>query len=140
MNPETETNPNPHEDSSDLIVVRDEIDGVSILHIFADVDTQNAVGLAEEIEAFSRSEPLIVDLSKCNFIDGACLERLAEAYACRADGIRIVVVPGSRIERIFRIVRPLCELPLATSASEALRQFREWKQTGEQALSAAASS
>lgn len=113
-----------HGHPTDLVVVRDEIDGTSILHVFADLDLENAGAFAEEIEAFPNSRPLIVDLSKCNFIDGACLDELAWAYESRANLLGIVVQPGSWIERVLQMVGPLCELPLAASDEEALQRFR----------------
>ncbi|HLJ83139.1 MAG TPA: STAS domain-containing protein [Candidatus Eremiobacteraceae bacterium] len=139
MNQKARALPYSHDDPADLIVVRDDVEGISILHVFANLDLENAGALAEEIKVFPRSRPLIVDLSKCNFIDGACVEQLARAYADRGDRFGIVVQPGSWIERVLQMVQPLRELPLATSDHEALPRFCAPKPKSKPFLSVAAS-
>ena len=109
--------------TADLIVVYDEIGEILVLHVFDEVDFVNAGSLANEINEVSLDRPLVVELSQCNFVDAACITVLERALKRRGDRFRIVASPGSLVERVLRIVQPICELPLANSIADALQQF-----------------
>jgi len=80
-----------------------------IVRIEGEVDMSNADRLLKELTARVGVDPwLIMDLSGCSYVDSAGLSVIAQVDGrCRAagSGLRLVVDPGSGVERVLAMTR-----------------------------------
>lgn len=102
--------------TSPLIAIRETLPSAEILHVFGDADIATAPELESSINEVDSSLPLIVDLSKCGFIDTSAISVLIRAFKRLGRMFRIVVTPNSHIERVLNIAN----LPKIISISSSI--------------------
>jgi anti-anti-sigma factor len=108
---------------ADIIVVHETRWSVHILHVFADIDFANAPAFRGEITAFGNAAWLIVNLSKCNYIDLAGVRILRDVQRTYGDRLQIVAPQGTAVRRYLQST-PLNEsLALAQSLEAAFAEF-----------------
>ncbi len=108
---------------ADVIVVHETRWSVDILHVFADIDFANAPAFRGEITAFSNAARLIVDLSKCNYIDSGGIRILRDAQQIFGDRLQIVAPEGTAVRRYVQSARLNESLAMAQSREAALAAF-----------------
>lgn len=96
----------------------------SVVRIEGEVDMSNADHVLDELMARVGADPwLIADLTSCSYVDSAGLSVIARVDArCREVlcGLRLVVGPGSGVDRVLAITRLNAVLNLDRTLEEAL--------------------
>jgi len=103
-----------------IVIIRDTISGIAVLHVFGDVDIATAPELEAELCRFGPSETVVVDLSECAFIDTSGISTLVRAFQRLKAHLRIVVAPQGHIARVLDIVRIPDIMTVSTSLEESL--------------------
>ncbi|HEY1728086.1 MAG TPA: STAS domain-containing protein [Candidatus Baltobacteraceae bacterium] len=107
--------------TSPLVVIRETLPNVEVLHVFGDADIATASELESSINEIDGSLPLIVDLSECRFIDTTAISVLIRAFRRLGDKFRIVVAPKSHVERVLNITHLPAIMSVSTSLEEAFK-------------------
>lgn len=107
---------------SELIVVHEDLGSARVVHVFDDIDIANSAQLADEIECAGDGAPLVVELSRCPYLDASGLRVLVRAMNRYGTNLRVVVEPESTVERVLQLAdlhRPLVSFSSLASALEA---------------------
>jgi anti-sigma B factor antagonist len=97
-------------------------DGMPVLDVEGDVDTQTAPDLERSIERVSgRASRIVIDLCDCAFIDSSVLHVLFRA--AERDQLVIVCPPGN-VRRVLDIIRFADVAPVVESLRTALGASR----------------
>ena len=95
-----------------------------VVRIEGEIDMSNADHMLAELMARAGVDPwLIVDLTRCSYVDSAGLTVIARADArCREvlAGLRLVVVADSGVDRVLAMTRLKGLLNMDRSIEEAL--------------------
>ena len=104
----------------DLVSVREEHSGITVLHIFDEVDQATAELLEAEIFGSGNEWPPILDFTECRFIDSSVIAVLVRAYKRFGSRLGIVVPKGTPVARVLEITRLDRRLLPWSSLEEAL--------------------
>lgn len=98
------------------------ISAVAIVSVVGDVDSTNAVDLAEYVLSdLALCRALILDMTRLEFLGAAGFSALKRiALNCQGAGIAWAVVPGDSTSRLLRICDPDATLPAVGTVSAAL--------------------
>jgi anti-anti-sigma factor len=110
-------------DESSYRLTIDETDAAVVGHVSGEIDHGNAGELQAAILGKLTTGPLILDLSRLEFIDSAGLAVLETVR--RATPVWVVIPPESIINRVFEIVGLENIIPTYTSLDDALVHVRE---------------
>jgi len=100
-------------------VVYDREGAAHVLRVLEDLDIATAPALEAEIARLDGAELIIVDLSRCDYMDStgfALFDRIRKALG---DRFRVVAGSASRVVRVLRLMTLDRVLPIAASLEEA---------------------
>jgi anti-anti-sigma factor len=106
--------------------VRSEQDsGVSVIVVEGELDMNTATQLAQELEApLTRSDSaLLVDLSRCEFIDSTGIALIVRAWQ-QLDGRFALCGVGNQVERVLDITGLEESIPTHPSREDAVAELR----------------
>ncbi|MDQ2993213.1 MAG: STAS domain-containing protein [Candidatus Eremiobacteraeota bacterium] len=94
-----------------------------VLHVLRDLDIATVGAFSEAIRGLaSEGRPVIVDFSKCAYMDSTGLRIVATEYANLPRGSRIIVPEGGTVRRLFVITGFDVALAPASTLDLALRE------------------
>lgn len=98
-----------------------EREGRSVVAVTAPIDMSNCASLHETARTQLRNGPLIIDLTRCGYIDSSGLGVLLKLYRAYGRRLTVVVDPNSQIATVFKITEMDDVLPIAPTVDEAIR-------------------
>jgi anti-anti-sigma factor len=89
-----------------MAVVHELTDDEEIVHVFGEVDLSNVRELERAVQHAATGERMIVvDLSKCQYIDSSVLTALLRAHKIFGARLQIVTAKRGNVARLFRITK-----------------------------------
>ena len=98
-----------------------ECEGRSVAAVTEPIDMSNCGALHQAAKAVLERCPLIVDLSRCSYIDSMGLGVLLKLYRSYGRRLTVVVDPSSEIAAVFEITEMYDVLPMAPTLDAAIR-------------------
>ena len=104
--------------------------GVRVVAVRGELDLGTAPELEGPLEeAIGAAEPLLIDLSECEFIDSTGIAMIVRAWQQLGDGssepVRVVICSGSeQVRRVLEITGLESSIPIHASRDEALAALR----------------
>src|SRR5262245_6178409 len=102
----------------------EQADRAAVVRIDGEVDMSNADHMLDVLMSRVGADPwLIVDLTACSYVDSAGLSAIAQVDGrCRevGSGLRLVVEPGSGVDRVLAMTRLNEVLNVDSALDEAL--------------------
>jgi anti-anti-sigma factor len=105
-------------------------DGIRIVSVRGELDLGTAPELEGPLaEAVGANQPLLIDLSQCEFIDSTGIAMIVRAWQQLADGDsasqRVVICSDNeQVRRVLEITGLELSIPVHTSREEALAALR----------------
>jgi anti-anti-sigma factor len=105
-------------------------DGVRVVAVRGELDLGTAPGLEGPLEdAIGAAEPLLIDLTECEFIDSTGIAMIVRAWQRLADGDgtsdRLVICSANeQVRRVLEITGLELSIPVHASREEALAVLR----------------
>lgn len=92
-----------------------------VITVTGEVDLASSPELDAMIERTLSDKCLVVDLSRCTYIDSSALSVFVRTYKSRGSQLRIVIPPESRIRRLFELTKLDVVLSIVPNRDAALR-------------------
>jgi anti-sigma B factor antagonist len=90
------------------------------LRIAGELDLATVGELERVLEATDASEPLVIDLTECSFLDSSAVRVIMQAAdKAEGEGVISVVAPSPGIRKTLEIARVDAMLPIHTALPEA---------------------
>jgi len=102
--------------------------GVFVIHVVGELDMNTAGQLERELEAplADSSAGLVIDLSRCEFIDSTGIALIVRAWQQREGaGSFAICGIGAQVERVLDITGLEGAIPTHGSREEAIAQLRD---------------
>lgn len=105
----------------DTLIDLDTIDGITVATIGNEVDLANSETVRRYLdEAVGTRSTFVVSLERCRYIDSSGLRPIIALAARLGPGFSAVVVPGTRVHRIFEIAALHKKMNVCATLAEAL--------------------
>jgi anti-sigma B factor antagonist len=105
----------------DYALISESIDGAEILHVLGDLDLVSAPDFESKMVTGVRiGKRLVVDLTRCAYIDSSALGALIRAHRVVGKRLRVVIAAGSNVSRVFDITAMAKYFPVHYNLEDAM--------------------
>jgi anti-sigma B factor antagonist len=128
--------PTSQQTPGDYALISESVDGAEILHVLGDLDLVSAPDFESKMVSGVRiGKRLVVDLTRCAYIDSSALGALVRAQRVVGKRLRVVIREGTSVSRVFNITAMAKYFPVLYSLEDAMAENTDSQESGGSAAS-----